>query len=161
MHIVKATEKDIPVIHDLAERIWWPTYRSILSEEQIRFMLKQMYSGEALREQMENGTEFLLVKDGRVDVAFAGYSLAEGGVLNIHKIYILPSEQGKGIGKKLIEYFYTIARESGMSQLQLNVNRANPALNFYQKVGFDIIETVDIPYYEFVLNDYVMRKRVD
>lgn len=159
MEIIKATEKDIPVIHELAEEIWWPTYRPILSDEQISFMLKNIYSLDALREQMENDVQFILVKRDEADVAFAGYSL-EGGLLKIHKIYILPSEQGKGTGKKLLEYLNEIALKSGITQLELNVNRANPALGFYQKVGFEIIETVDIPYYEFVLNDYVMRKEV-
>lgn len=160
MHIVNATANDIPVIHKLAEQVWWPTYRALLSEDQISFMLKNMYSPEALREQMENGIEFILVKNEGIEVAFAGYSIDEGKVLKIHKIYILPSEQGKGTGKKLIEHLNNIAGTSGISELELNVNRANPALGFYQKVGFEIIETVDIPYYEFMLNDYVMRKGV-
>lgn len=160
MEIIKATENDIPVIQELAEEIWWPTYRPILSDEQISFMLKNMYSLDALREQMENEVQFILVKRDEADVAFAGYSIDEGKVLKIHKIYILPSEQGKGTGKGLIGYLIDIALASGVSELELNVNRANPALGFYQKVGFEIVETVDIPYYEFVLNDYVMRKEV-
>lgn len=159
MDIIKATENDIPVIHALAEKVWWPTYSPILSEEQISFMLKDMYSLDALRRQMENDVQFILVKRDEADVAFAGYSL-ESGLLKIHKIYILPSEQGKGTGKKLIEYLSDIALNSGISQLELNVNRANPALGFYKKAGFEVKESVDIPYYEFVLNDYVMRMEV-
>ncbi|WP_276345966.1 GNAT family N-acetyltransferase [Daejeonella sp. JGW-45] len=159
MHIVRVSQRDIPVIHQLAHQIWWPTYSAILSEEQISFMLKNMYSPDALGEQIKNGSQFILVKNEGTDVAFAGYSI-EAKVLKIHKIYILPSEQGKGTGRKLIEYLDNIARECGISKLQLNVNRANPALSFYQKVGFKIVKTVDIPYFEFVLNDYVMRKEV-
>ena len=79
-------------------------------------------------------------------------------VLKIHKLYVLPCEQGKGTGKKLFEYLSKTAKELKVNILELNVNRANHALNFYQKMGFEIIETVDIPYYQFVLNDYIMRK---
>lgn len=162
MEIVNATEKDIPVIHELAEKIWWPTYRPILSEEQISFMLKKMYSEVALAEQMRNDIKFILIKRDVEDVAFAGYSMEYGSspVLKIHKIYVLPSEQGKGTGKVLIDYFTNLAKDSHIPQIELNVNRANPALGFYQKMGFEIIEHVDIPYYQFVLNDYVMAKKV-
>lgn len=162
MEIVEATERDIPVIHELAEETWWPTYRPILSEEQISFMLKNMYSENALREQMNSDVKFLLVKRDSENVAFAGYSILQGPepVLRIHKIYVLPSEQGKGTGKTLIEYLSKLARDLNIPEVELNVNRANPALGFYGKMGFNIRETIDIPYYQFVLNDYVMRKTV-
>ncbi|MHB1176752.1 MAG: GNAT family N-acetyltransferase [Daejeonella sp.] len=162
MEIVKATELDIHVIHELAEKIWWPTYEPILSEEQISFMLKNMYSENALREQILNGMEFLLIERDDDKVAFAGYTIEGVGllVLKIHKLYVLPSEQGKGTGKMLIEYLSKMAQELNINILELNVNRANPALQFYEKQGFKISETVDIPYYQFVLNDYVMRKVV-
>ena len=160
MEIIKASRKDIPVIHNLAEKIWWPTYKSIISEEQISLMLENMYSKNALKEQMKGGIEFLIVKNDVEEVAFAGYSISndEMRVLKIHKLYVLPCEQGKGTGKKLFEYLSKTAKELKVNILELNVNRANPALNFYQKMGFEIIETVDIPYYQFVLNDYIMRK---
>lgn len=162
MEIVRATELDIPVIHALAEKIWWPTYRPILSEEQIRFMLDDMYSENVLREQIQNGVEFILVKREGEEVAFAGYSIEslDTSVLKIHKLYVLPSEQGKGTGKKLIEHLTSLAKDLNIEILELNVNRANPALGFYEKQGFKISETVDIPYHQFVLNDYVMRKNV-
>ena len=162
MEIVEATEKDIPVIHELAEKIWWPTYRPILSEEQISFMLKNMYSEEALEEQMLGDIKFLLVKRDNEYVAFTGYSIEYGSdsVLRILKIYVLPSEQGKGTGKNLIEYLSGLAKDLNIPRVELNVNRANPALGFYQKMGFQIVETVDIPYHQFVMNDYVMQKRV-
>lgn len=162
MEIIAASEKDIPVIHTLAEKIWWPTYKPILSEEQISFMLKNMYSEAALVEQMRADINFILVKREGEDVAFAGYSFQHGPdpVLKIQKIYVLPTEQGKGTGKELIEYLSGLAKDLKIPKVELNVNRANPALGFYQKMGFDIIESVDIPYHEFDLNDYVMRKIV-
>ncbi|WP_411273888.1 GNAT family N-acetyltransferase [Daejeonella sp.] len=161
MEIIEATEGDIPVIHELAEKIWWPTYRPILSEEQISFMLKNMYSESALKKQLNAGVKFLLVKRESENVAFAGYSLEYSpySSLKIHKIYVLPMEQGKGTGKALIDYISQLARDVNIKELELNVNRANPALQFYQKIGFEIKETVDIPYHQFVLNDYVMRKK--
>lgn len=158
MIIRKATVKDVPLIHDLAEKIWWPTYQPILSDEQISFMLKDMYSEDALNQQIKEGAIFIIVSRENTDVAFAGYSIeTDESVLKIHKIYVLPSEQGKGTGKKLIEHLKDLATGMNLTQLELNVNRGNPALDFYQKLGFEIKNSVDIPYHQFVLNDYVMR----
>jgi GNAT superfamily N-acetyltransferase len=91
-------------------------------------------------------------------VAFAGFSLIEPEVYKLHKLYVLPSEQGNGTGKKLIEYIADLAREKGGKILELNVNRGNSASEFYKKVGFEIYRIVDISYHHFILNDYIMRK---
>lgn len=160
MIIRKATVQDISVISELAEKIWWPSYRNIISDEQISFMLKDMYSEESLNEQISSGIEFILAERENIPVAFAGYSLAEPGIYKLHKLYVLPSEQGSGTGRKLILHISDFAREHGAKILELNVNRGNPALEFYKKIGFDIYRTVDISYHNFVLNDYVMRKNL-
>ncbi len=160
MRIRKATDEDIPVISELAEIIWWPSYSNIISDAQISFMLKDMYSEESLKEQMDSGIEFILAERENTPEAFAGFSLTEPGIYKLHKLYVLPSEQGNGTGKKLIEYISDLARAQGGKILELNVNRGNPASEFYKKAGFDIYRTVDISYHNFVLNDYVMRKNL-
>ncbi|RZK89916.1 MAG: GNAT family N-acetyltransferase, partial [Hymenobacter sp.] len=38
LHIQLATEQDIPTIITLAEATWEPTYRFIISKEQIEYM---------------------------------------------------------------------------------------------------------------------------
>ena len=160
MIIRKAAESDISAISELAEKIWWPSYRNIISDEQISFMLNDMYSAESLKEQMNSGIEFLIVEKENLPVAFAGYSLtnAENQVYKLHKLYVLPTEQGRGTGRKLIEQVSSLATAKGGKILELNVNRGNPAHHFYRKIGFDIYQTVDISYHHFILNDYIMRK---
>ena len=160
MIIRKAAESDISAISELAEKIWWPSYRNIISDEQISFMLNDMYSAESLKEQMGSGIEFLIVEKENLPVAFAGYSLTntENQVYKLHKLYVLPTEQGRGTGRKLIEQVSSLATAKGGKILELNVNRGNPAHHFYSKIGFDIYQTIDINYHHFVLNDYIMRK---
>ncbi|HCX57958.1 MAG TPA: GNAT family N-acetyltransferase, partial [Sphingobacterium sp.] len=72
----------------------------------------------------------------------------------------MPNVQGKGFGKALIDFASQKTRLKGKGILELNVNRNNPAYHFYLKQGFEVIETIDIPYYDYVLNDYVMQKEV-
>ncbi len=160
MTIRIAVLNDIPVIHKLAHEVWWPTYESILSAEQISFMLDKMYSEEALKLQFEEGNLFLVAeRDGKA-VAFASWALTcrEEQVFKLHKIYISPSEQGRGTGRKLISFVENDARKKGGRILELNVNRNNPAFGFYKKSGFELFREDDIPYYHFFMNDYIMRK---
>ena len=160
MTIRQANYNDIPAISKLATEIWWPTYTDVIPDEQIEFMLGDMYSEEALNQQMAGGIIFLMVEREIMPVAFAAYSLTEpeNQVYKLQKLYVLPSEQGKGTGKMLIAKVANLATALGGKILELNVNRKNPAFDFYKKLGFEIYETVDIPYQHFVLNDYVMRK---
>jgi len=162
MIIRRAKIDDATVIHTLANEIWWSAYSGIISDEQIRFMLEDMYSEPALKQQLDGNREFLLAERDSTPMGFAEYSFIEPAkkVFKLHKLYVLPSEQGKGTGKKLLEHIIGLAGMQGGSILELNVNRGNPAVSFYKKLGFEIWKTVDIPYYRFVLNDYVMRKKI-
>jgi diamine N-acetyltransferase len=157
-----ATEIDIPLISELAEKTWWPSYSSIISDEQISFMLEDMYSAGSLQRQMNSGIDFLIAERDNMALGFAAYSLldAENQVFKLHKLYVLPSEQGFGTGKKLIDEVSSLAKLKGGKILELNVNRGNPAQHFYKKMAFDIYQTLDINYHHFVLNDYVMRKEL-
>ncbi|GGE11420.1 GNAT family N-acetyltransferase [Sphingobacterium cellulitidis] len=157
--IVKANKEDAELIQQLAHSIWYPTYQEILSKKQIDFMLERMYSVEAIQASMVLKSTFYLLIDDDEAVGFIGIEPKED-LLRIEKIYLLPSTQGKGFGKLLIDFAAEEARKQGLSELELNVNRSNNAYHFYLKQGFRVVEEVDIPYYEFILDDYIMRKKI-
>lgn len=161
MTIRVAVEEDIPAIHKLAHETWWPAYQGILASEQISFMLDKIYSISALKAQLQKDT-FLIAERDLQPVAFASFSCSdpEQHIFKLHKIYILPSEQGNGTGRKLISAVEEEARKAKSKILELNVNRQNPALHFYKKQGFEVYQEADIPYYDYYLNDYIMRKKV-
>lgn len=157
--IVKANKEDAELIQQLAHSIWYPTYQEILSKKQIDFMLERMYSVEAIQASMVLKSTFYLLIDDDEAVGFIGIEPKED-LLRIEKIYLLPTTQGKGFGKLLIDFAAEEARKQGLSELELNVNRSNNAYHFYLKQGFRVVEEVDIPYYEFILDDYIMRKKI-
>jgi ribosomal protein S18 acetylase RimI-like enzyme len=159
MPIREANLTDINTIHKLANEIWWPTYRTVLSDEQISFMLDAGYNEKALLQQMAEGVTFLIAERENQAVGFAGYKSEHSGAnfYKLLKLYVLPSEQGKGTGKKMVQYVMEICKAARVEVLELNVNRDNPALGFYKALGFKIYREVDIPYHGFVLNDYVLR----
>lgn len=155
----KAREQDLPVIADIAERTWPVTYGGIISSEQLRYMLDRMYSHVELLSQLEKGHTFLILSNDMVDIGFAGFSVDEneGNVYKLHKLYVIPDAQGGGFGKFLINEVVDQVRKAGGAYLQLNVNRANKAKDFYERMGFMVKETVDIDIGNgFYMNDYVM-----
>lgn len=122
-----------------------------------------MYSVSALQEQFEKGHHFILAAEDEDPVGFASYELNYDGTskTKIHKIYILPSQQGKGTGKTLIGYIAEEARKNNQQALLLNVNKNNIAQHFYNKLGFDVIDEVVIDIGNgYVMDDFVMEKPI-
>lgn len=155
-----ATGRDAATINRLAHAVWWPTYRDYIPHDQIALMLGNFYTEEALVQQMQAGQRFSLAMRGGEAVGFVGFQPKDSdpGVMRIEKLYVLVSEQGRGTGKRLIGHVADEAVALGMYSLELNVNRNNPAVNYYRNQGFVIVETVDIPYHGYLLDDFVMRK---
>ncbi len=157
-----ATKEDIPVIKRLANEIWWPTYGPILSEDQIRFMLATIYNEQALGQQLEEGAVFIICTDGGHDCGFASFSSlgANSGIYKLHKLYLHPQVQGKGLGRMLIAKAEELAMAAGAEVMELNVNRFNPAKDFYLRYGYIIDREEDIPFYGYFMNDYVLRRNL-
>ncbi len=161
MTIRKAYPADIPMIRDMAYKIWPDTYSSILSKDQIDYMLDLLYSEKVLHEQMEHNNEFIIIYDGVHAVGFASFSLTEPQVYKLHKIYVLPSQQGKGTGRFIIDQLVKAMKAKGGLSLLLNVNRKNNAKAFYEKLGFVVIKEEDIDIGNgYFMNDYVMEKKI-
>lgn len=160
--VEKATEKDLPTIRQLADRTWWPTYGPILQREQIEYMLTHLYSEETLTNSMRNGETFLLLSDHESPAGFASFAVWKGdpSIWKINKLYVLPENHGKGYGRKLIDEVSGRARKAGIDTLILNVNRHNPALGFYQKLGFQKLHEEDIPVGPYWMNDFVMKLKL-
>lgn len=156
--ISKAGLQDIPAIQQIAHTTWPVTFGSILSPEQIRYMLDMMYSTSSLIQQIsERGHVFLIASIDSLPAGFAGYELT-GTTCKLHKIYILPQMQGRKIGQALIASVTDIARENGAEKISLNVNRYNPAVGFYEKIGFYKAGEEDIDIGQgYFMNDFIMQ----
>jgi ribosomal protein S18 acetylase RimI-like enzyme len=146
MTIKDASIDQAPLIQSLAERIWWPTYSALLDKSQIEYMLANIYSVDALEKVI-------------LDAAF-GPRPDEPGVFKLHKLYVMPENHGKGYGKAFIDEIKTRLKEKSVDYLDLNVYKKNPALKFYERIGFSILREETIPFGPYTLYDYVMRMKL-
>ncbi len=162
MIIREATVADIPLIAKIARETWPVTYEHILSETQISFMLAQMYSFETLAQNFESGQQFLIAQSNEIVTEPLGFAAFENNYRrnrsHLHKLYILPHLQAKGVGKQLMFKVLEDSKDFGDLGISLNVNRRNKARFFYETFGFEIVEEVNIPIGDFLMEDYVMLK---
>src|ERR1700710_180720 len=109
MLIRNAHSGDIDTIRELAHATWPVSYKGIITDEQIGYMLELIYSKAALTHQVDQlKHQFVLViDDENKPVGFASYSPKinnETGTFRLNKLYLLPDQQGKGTGKLLLQH---------------------------------------------------------
>lgn len=164
MKIAVATQQELTVIRELAYQIWPTAYYEILSRPQLDYMLDKFYSVASLENQLlEKKHVFLVIKEEDDYLGFCSYELSCDHTTNtkLHKIYVLPQTQGKGLGKLLLHAVENIAKENRNTAIFLNVNRYNKAQEFYKNQGFSIIRTEDIDIGNgYLMEDYVMEKKL-
>lgn len=161
MKLIKATEKDIPLIKDLAKRSWENAYADILSKEQMEYMLNTMYSEAEISEHLKNTNyHYFLVFDEILNAfdGFLGYeNHYENQTTKLHRIYLVPESKGKGLGKKTLEFLNEKVKEIGDKRIVLNVNKYNSAKKFYESQGYQVYDegVFDIGN-GYVMDDYLM-----
>ncbi|CAA7194903.1 GNAT family N-acetyltransferase [Chryseobacterium potabilaquae] len=161
MKLVKATEKDITLIQDLAKKSWENAYAEILSDQQVKYMLETMYSKEEIIEHLKNPNyHYDLIWDENKNSfdGFMGYEHNyDIGTTKLHRIYLIPESKGKGLGKEAILFLARQALETGDKRIILNVNKYNSAINFYKSLGFSVYgEGIFDIGNNFFMDDYLM-----
>jgi diamine N-acetyltransferase len=158
----KATPDDIALLHDLADKTWFATYRELLSQNQMDYMFEMMYSIESLTKQMtEKNHVFFLAYESDEPLGYVSVEQQADDLFHLHKLYILPSGQKKGVGKTLIKKVFDYAKEHttlARCAVELNMNRDNKALHFYEKMGMRISDRGDFHIGNgYYMNDYILR----
>jgi diamine N-acetyltransferase len=162
--IREAKKTDIPTIYNLAVKTWNITYPSIISNDQIDYMIEKMYSKDKLNEAIETEKfNFLLyeIEDSLVGFCSIEHYYNNEAITRIHKLYVDPEVHGKKIGQQLLNEAQKIAKQFNTKKLHLNVNKKNPAVNFYFKHDFSVEreEVLDIGN-GYVMDDFVMIKAI-
>lgn len=157
LHIREANLKDRNIIRSLAENTWPDAYGKIISQEQIRYMLDKIYNDDALLEQIEKGHQFYLAELNDHPIGFASVSDEGTQGCKLNKLYILPTIQKSGAGKALLLEVIEFTKRKHHSRLFLQVNKQNPAKDFYTRMGFTIAEEVKLDIGNgFFMDDFIM-----
>lgn len=162
MKISVADNNQLALIRNIALATWPVAYKHIISQDQINYMLEMMYSLESLNNQYnQSGHTFFICFDAKEEaVGFAGCSTVytDNKSLKLHKLYVLPDYQGKGAGKLLLNEVIRFAKTKNAERIELQVNKKNPAVDFYRKNGFAIYRELVLDIGNgYVMDDYLMQ----
>ncbi|WP_413175110.1 GNAT family N-acetyltransferase [Anabaena azotica] len=160
--IIKLLDSDLEELRNISQKIWYAHYPTILSIEQIEYMLNKMYGTGVIENEIYNlGIVYdKVVKDSQI-VGYLSYSSEMKDNINclkLHKCYLLSSLHGFGYGQIMLSYVCQKAKEMNLKKIILNVNKRNEkGIKAYTRFGFEIIESKIIDFGDgFVMDDYIM-----
>lgn len=160
IELTLANQSHIDTISELAHTIWNTHYVPIIGQEQVDYMLENMYNKEKLTFQLEvDKHQFYLLHNTNKCVGFISVNTVNQKDYFLHKFYIHQQESNKGIGTQGLNKLTELTKPQTIT---LTVNRQNyKSINFYFKNGFTIdrVEDFDIGN-GYVMNDFVMVKKI-
>ncbi len=155
----RATEKDIALIREMADRAFRATYSTLLTAQQIDYMIPWMYGREVLEREFREGFAWFIAEMEGVACGYVSVERQEERLFHLQKIYVLPEFQGRGVGQALFDgaVGYIRSVQPLPCRMELNVNRRNPALGFYRRQGMRCLQQGDFPIGNgFYMNDFIM-----
>lgn len=158
------TDEQIASLAFIADTVWHEWFQSILSPEQIDYMVDKFQSFKAIKQQTgREGYEYYFLNVNGTNVGYIGIHIEpDTGKLFLSKIYILKAFRGKRYASEAFEFLEGMCQGLNLKSIYLTVNRHNEnSINVYNKKGFqNIREQVTDIGKGFVMDDYVMEKMI-
>ena len=155
-------DESIQKLSKIADEVWHQHFSTILSPEQIDYMVDKFQSVKAMTEQMRSsGYEYYFIEVDGITVGYTGIR-PEEEKLFLSKLYILKQYRGKQYASHAFKFLKEICKERGLHAIWLTVNRYNyDTIHIYEKKGFQTIRTqVSDIGNGFVMDDYVMELKL-
>ena len=157
------TAEEAAEVARLAAEIWREYYVSIITDEQIDYMLGKFQSVPAIKDQIHHqGYEYYLIHNG--EGSTAGYMSArqEEGKLFLSKFYIGKEYRGRSYASQALAFLEKLCQERNLTHIWLTVNRDNESsIAVYKRKGFRTLgeQVADIGN-GFVMDDFIMEKEI-
>lgn len=154
------TRAQFAVVAGLAREIWDEYYVPLIGRAQVDYMVSKFQSSGAMAGQVREGYEYFLTeRDGRSIGYCAVQPQPADNSLFLSKLYLLRDARGAGTGRVCMEFIEQLARSRGLTLLWLTVNKGNPAVQAYERLGFRIAADLVIDIGGgFVMDDFRMEK---
>lgn len=141
----KCGVKDLELLQKLSITTFAKAFEKQNNREDFQTYLARAFSGaQLLSELNDSNTSFYFVDwQGetigyfKTNVFEAQSELKEPIGMELERIYVKSSFQGKGIGLKIMSFVESLAKKKGKTYLWLGVWENNPnAIRFYQRHGY-------------------------
>lgn len=148
--IIRANGTDIPELLAFARENFIQTYAHKNTPENMAQYLKQSFTIGAFTDEFNvTGSNFYLLENTGEIVGYYKLNLGIAqtephypGSAEIERIYVAGKLKGQGLGRKMINHAVKEATKANATYLWLGVWEENPdAISFYEKLGFEAIDT--------------------
>jgi GNAT superfamily N-acetyltransferase len=144
IHLKKITTLDSEVLFMLMKEIYPPAYRHFWKDDGAWYVNTQ-YSKENILKELseEKAAYYFVVLNNKIVGNFRIIwneklaNLSEEKQVKLHRIYLHPKTQGKGLGKLLLSWLEEKAIQKGYKIIWLDAMDWQPqAFQFYSKLGY-------------------------
>lgn len=167
MLIRLATLNDALRLRDLSEITFRDTYTAYNTPENMEHHVAKNFSLQQIEKELQDATnQYVVCEDAAHLIAFVKLvknhltkGLTEEKVVEIERIYVLKDFHGQQLGRKLIDFCTSCAKEQGFEVIWLGVWENNHnAMKFYEKMGFERFGEHTFVLGDDVQTDHVMKK---
>jgi ribosomal protein S18 acetylase RimI-like enzyme len=156
------TTEEMAEVAQLAAEIWREYYVSIITIEQIEYMIGKFQSVSAIEDQIHRqGYEYYFIHNGDSVVGYMSVKQEENKLF-LSKFYISKEHRGRGYASQASAFLEELCKDRNLSHIWLTVNRYNTStIKVYEKKGFQIVreQLADIGN-GFVMDDFIMEKEI-
>ena len=169
LKISEVQENELSKLRHISIQTFTDTYGSYNTDENLRNYLSDNFSEQKIKEEWENPQSwFYFARLGEQIIGYiklnqgkAQTEFMENDSIEIERIYLIQSFQGKKLGGKLVEKALEVARINKGRSVWLGVWEKNrKAINFYEKCGFRKFGTHIFELGTDKQTDYLMKKSV-
>ena len=161
MEMIRIDKNTAVFLSDFASEVFIDYYNDLIGHDQASYMAELFLSKEAIRELLEKGAIFRMLREEERPLGFTEY-INEGERVFLSKLYVAKEERGNGYGRILFEDCRRYALDHGIHKIYLTVNKHNiPSYEIYLHLGFKVTDAVvnDIGQ-GYVMDDYIMELEI-
>lgn len=143
---IEPVKKDeLQLLSDISVKCFYDTFYQQNTKEDMELFLEKNFNTEVLEQEMQNTNNYFFFSRSGSEVSGyiklsdleIPYELKEAEPIEIARIYVVKEKIGSGIGKKLMDFAFSFARQLNKKTVWLGVWEHNlRAINFYKKHGF-------------------------
>jgi len=146
LKIEPVKRSEVKTLSAVSSSCFYDTYHKQNSKEEIVPFIEKSFNTKMLKHEMLlPANYFFFAKAANEIVGYIKLSNAEApqGIEEMHaleiaRIYVVKDKIGSGVGKKLIEFAFSFAKQLCKEVIWLGVWEHNKlAINFYRKYGFE------------------------
>ncbi|MEA1849388.1 GNAT family N-acetyltransferase [Chryseobacterium sp. MHB01] len=141
----KAVSADLQTLQQIGKETFYETFSKHNSEAEMQKYLAESFASEKILKELNTPeSQFFIAWEDESPVGYlkvnsgkAQTELQDGTAIEIERIYVKSSHQGKKVGQLLFDKALEIARQQNKKYIWLGVWEENKkAVNFYAKNGF-------------------------